>query len=259
MKLKVEMLICVQFVLSLMCAQAAFADEDASSKYAKNRRAIGLGDLEFSTTQLSTAGTFTQDDQRIVFESKQLPDEIYELTMELSGLTLTALIDAQKKVAILDGYTTGTSFDTYIIKADRALLMAFNTDIFESIFDVNAAGEQLQHVVSIWAEYSTTLGLTLPVFDQETLGYESLCGSIGRPVPATHDDASFNRGEDSSTLDMAYVSPPSWGSCQEADHTWFQIGKTGSALSQTTTAISKRRRGIVLVTVAQAVRAVDFK
>ena len=214
--------------------------------------AVISDEIEIETQRNSVYGKFPIDNPMIAFNSEELDDEIFDIIVEVNGITLTALVDQRNNIAVLDGYSpralvdqlggsifldglysralenqlNGSIFQddagkTYISKGDRALLSEFNNKIFSILSDYRKAA-QLQHVVSIWAEYPVTLDLTQAVLGE---AHGSLCQYIGKPVMATHDDAKYNRGDDKSTLDMAYVSPPSWRSCSDSDdETWFNDG-----------------------------------
>ncbi|MEW8029547.1 MAG: hypothetical protein AB2826_21445 [Candidatus Thiodiazotropha sp.] len=206
------------FITVLLCVSAESFGTDGA----------GSGDihgvLELRSLKSKSFGSFSEGDARIEIRSEEVIDGLFQVEVEFDQLVLKALIDRENELAILDGFDKKTGLDSYIAREDRAILKKLDIELSQALEKADPSVEQLEHVVSIWAEYPLTLDLTLPVFAHKVLSIESLCHAMGQAVRATHDDGDFDRGDDESTLEKAYVSPPEWGSCAAADNTWFKVG-----------------------------------
>lgn len=187
-------------------------------------KSASLGKLRYNATENAVTGVYNVDDRTLEFSSREVKSSYFDVVVEFGSITLTALIDKYSGTAMLDGFETSTAKNTYLATGDRKFLEKFDRRVAKELPGANLAFIQLQHVVSIWSEYPIALDLKNPVVAEALISVRSLCDRVGQPVSATHDDFSNDRGDDVSTLDMAYVSPPAWGECQQADNTWFHNG-----------------------------------
>lgn len=182
---------------------------------------VSSQELSMTVESRHVFGRFLEGDPVAAFDSRRADDGLFDVMVELDGVVLTAVIDRENGIAILDGYFSDDGTDAYMSRTDRSVLHRFNEELSGRLSNLDDSGRYLQHAVSIWSEYPATLTLTRSV---EGSSIQSLCNYLGLPFPATHDDGYHGLGDDASTLDEAIVSPPTLGSCANADKTWFFDG-----------------------------------
>ncbi|MCI0571170.1 MAG: hypothetical protein L0Y66_10495 [Myxococcaceae bacterium] len=141
-------------------------DEGASGQLALTRDAGGV------------RGTFTRGADVVAFSSRQVEAGVFELEVRLSGMTLTALLDADNGVSTLDGFASESGTDTQMLDADRALLGDFYGALNAELPAGAAAGDEaryLRRAVGQWAQHPSSVELPRLVMGEQGRGYTMLC------------------------------------------------------------------------------------
>lgn len=192
-------------------------------------------------------GTFTFEGQVAKFTSLQLEEGVYEITFELRGMTLYALIDQKNNVAALDGFASANGADTQILDEDREMLLSLYQAINDALpKDVPDIALLLRRATGLWAEHPTSLDSTGLIMGEQQRGHTMLCdyawcGSYTGECTewrwyayATHDDLWYDNddpeaqqivqiGDHYSCDGDQFFYDPSSGQwvCGEPDH-WKQ-------------------------------------
>jgi hypothetical protein len=154
--------------------------------------------LQIQSDKTHVTGTYTQGDARVRFSSTEVEGGVFDVVIDVNGMTLSALIDRNHQVAEVDGFA-GTGGDTQILDADRALLGRLGTALDEQLDGEQPAAGMLLRLVSNWSQTPTTVPLQRQVAGSENRGWTSLCSSKGSYVKATHDDNNYARNAARST------------------------------------------------------------
>ena len=136
------------------------------------------GNLEISFEPDAAIGSFELDDQRVRFASREVEPGVYDIEVELQGLTLTGLLDPSNGVSALDGFVSDNGGDTQMLEGDRALLAALYAAFNEQLPAGGGAGEParyLRRAVGLWAQPPDSVELPRVVMGEEGRGYTMLC------------------------------------------------------------------------------------
>ena len=157
------------------------------------------GALDVQSTASSLKGTYNVDGSTVKFSSTELKPGVYDVTVDLNGATLGALVDEGRQVAEADGFA-GTGADTQLVEADRQVLSRFVGALDEQL-DIEhvATASILSRLASNWSQTPDTVPLQRQIAGGENRGWTSLCGSYRTYVTATHDDNNYGRNNPRST------------------------------------------------------------
>ena len=127
-----------------------------------------------------------------------------DVTVDVDGMTLTALIDTKSQVGDIDGFATANGGDTQLTDDDRALLLAFDravTTIVSADAKNQLPGEAqlVVRMVDMWSDTPSSAPLTRQVLGQENRSYTSICSQYGTYQYTTHDDWNYNNWNPKST------------------------------------------------------------
>lgn len=191
---------------------------------------VGNGDgetpgmLDVEQNELGLVGSYTQGDAALQFDTREVSPGVFDIVVEVNGMTLTAVVDRPNQVSVVDGFADAGA-DTQMVDADRALLQAFATAISEQ-FDIDSfeAADALYRTSSNWAQTGDTVPLQREVVGSEDRGWSSLCSSYGSYVKATHDDNNYGNWHNNSsswakvgtrTSNTYYLVNGSWTSVEQ--------------------------------------------
>jgi hypothetical protein len=157
------------------------------------------GALDVQSTASGLKGTYIAGGSTVKFSSTEVRPDVYDVTVDLNGVTLGALIDRNRQVAEVDGFA-GTGADTQIVDADRQVLGRFAAALDEQLDTEHVATASiLSRLASNWSQTPDTVPLQRQVAGSENRGWTSLCGSYRTYVTATHDDNNYSRYSPRST------------------------------------------------------------
>jgi len=133
--------------------------------------------LNMNVQDGQATGTFGFNGKTVRFSSIEVQPMVFEVNIELNGMTLDAVIDRTSGVvASLDGFASDTGEDTQMTSEDRTLLSALS----KAINDQTAENDpdpvvMLRRAVGVWAQHPSTVALDRTVMGEEGRGYTSLC------------------------------------------------------------------------------------
>ncbi|HEX2569873.1 MAG TPA: hypothetical protein VH877_09990 [Polyangia bacterium] len=157
------------------------------------------GALDVQSTGNSLKGTYTADGSTVKFSSTETAPGVFDVTVDVHGATLGALIDRNHEVAEVDGFA-GAGADTQIVEADRQVLGRFVRALDEQLdTDHVAAASILSRLASNWSQTPDSVPLQRQVAGGENRGWTSLCSSYRTYVTATHDDNNYSRNSPKTT------------------------------------------------------------
>lgn len=136
------------------------------------------GELVLMWEPDAVRGTFAADADVVRFASVEVEPGVYEIEVELQGLTLTGLIDPANGVSALDGFTSESGEDTQMLEGDRAFLGALYEALNAELPSGGEAGEParyLRRAVGLWAQHPDTVELPRVVMGEQGRGYTMLC------------------------------------------------------------------------------------
>lgn len=158
-------------------------------------------ELAIDAQAAQVRGTFRSGDTAVSFRSTEVEPQVFDILVDLNGMTLSALVDAAKQVAELDGFAS-TGGDTQMLEPDRAVLSELvrllDADPRLSK-DGSGAGPMLYRVLSNWSQATETVPMQRQVAGSEERGWTSLCSSYGKYVKATHDCNLYAQYHSNST------------------------------------------------------------
>lgn len=219
---------------------------------------VNADSLDLSVASGTASGTFTTRDATLTFRALE-QDARVDVTIELNGMTLAAMLDPSSGVATLDGYATETGGDTQLLDSDREALRAFydalNRDLDPE--QLTAATQYLRRAAGLWSRTPTTVSLRRMVMGEEGRGYTMLCSYARCPAGgsftgncssynwysyAKHDcnqgGFSYERNQQIAQLgdhyscsgDEWYLSGSTWV-CGEPDH-WLRPKVVGNCFGR---------------------------
>ena len=137
--------------------------------------------LNLTAEEGAVTGTYVSETGLVKFQSIQVEPTVFEVTVEVNGMTLDGVIDRMENggVASLDGFASETGEDTQMTSEDRQLLSEFYRALNEELGeDAPAAAVMLRRAVGVWAEYPSTLELTRSVIGEEGRSIQYLCSYV---------------------------------------------------------------------------------
>jgi hypothetical protein len=145
------------------------------------------GVLEVDATEASIQGTYSQGDATLRFRSIELEPQVFDIVVEVNGMTLAAIVDQGRRVAEVDGFAANGG-DTQMRDADRAILGGFVAAVGTHLdVEAHGAATMLHRVASNWSQTPDSAPLQRTVAGSEDRAYVSLCGYYKQWVVATHD------------------------------------------------------------------------
>lgn len=161
------------------------------------------GELTMAPVAGGLSGEFVLASRTVKF--KAVTDQgATDVTVDVDGMTLTALIDTKSQVGELDGFATSNGGDTQITDDDRTVLTAFNHAIAANVAadktnQLPSEAKLLVRMADLWAETPSSVPLTHQVLGQENRSYTSICSQYQTWQYATHDDWNYNDWDARST------------------------------------------------------------
>ena len=150
-----------------------------------------VGQLSAAVSEKAVTGRLENDVDSVDFKSVATGADVYEVTLNVHGMTLDATFSLADKSASLDGFASDSGADTQLLDGDRAALKAFYSAIQQKAG--KAAPKSLDMLVraaSIWSETGESVPLSRRVMGEEGRGWTLLCDRLGSYVDGTHDDWS---------------------------------------------------------------------
>ncbi|HNN90677.1 MAG TPA: hypothetical protein PKI03_00345 [Pseudomonadota bacterium] len=166
-----------------------------------NAEPAGPSALSIKAQGADIQGTFRSGEAGVTFASREVEAKVFDILVDVNGMTLSALVDANHQVAELDGFAS-TGGDTQMLEADRAVLkdLVLALDGAEELAkDGVTASAMLYRVVSNWSQATETVPMQRQVAGSEQRGWTSLCSSFGKYVKATHNCNLYARNAANST------------------------------------------------------------
>jgi len=190
--------------------------------------------LNVTITDTTATGSFQASDSVVTFGIETVSPAVYDMWVELHGLHLTLLVDAEVGVLEFDGYAADTGALTQMTEADRATLL----ELYKAL---DVYGNDYEHVsllrkkVGNWAETSDTMNLTFQhLFDRDQ-SWTSLCGSCGSWRSASHDCNHGGWWSDATTVNALIKYEGAWcGGDGSAYGTTSSVSCTGEPAGFTT-------------------------
>ncbi|MEO8874487.1 MAG: hypothetical protein ABI461_02780, partial [Polyangiaceae bacterium] len=148
-----------------------------------------------------------------------------DVTVDVDGMTLSALIDSKSQVGDIDGFATANGRDTQLTDDDRVVLLSFD----KALNSIMASDDKNQlpseaHVavrmVDMWSDTPSSAPLTRQVLGQENRSYTSICSQYGTYQYATHDDWHYNNWNPKSTSISLVGSRWSGTTSYYVNNTW---------------------------------------
>lgn len=157
------------------------------------------GTLAVQTSTGSLKGSYGLGDSTVKFQSTETAPGVFDVVIELHGMTLSALIDRNRQVAEADGFAQDGA-ETQLVDADRDALRSFVSALSEQLdTDSDGVASILARLASNWSQMPETVPLQRQVAASENRGWTSLCSSKGAYVTATHDDNNYGKNNPRST------------------------------------------------------------
>ena len=157
------------------------------------------GTLDVQSTASSLKGTYNVGDARLKFSSAEVERGVFDVVVDLNGMTLSGLIDQNRQVAEIDGFAAKGA-DTQIVDADRDVLRGFVGALDAELgAERVGAAAVLYRTASNWSQTPDTLPLQRQVAGSENRDWTSLCGYYYQYLVATHDDNNYAAFSPNST------------------------------------------------------------
>ena len=156
------------------------------------------GPVELRADAGRVSGAYQQGDAKVRFSSTEVTSGVFDVVVDVNGMTLSALVDRNHQVAEVDGFAAAGS-DTQIVDADRELLARLGAALDQQLDGEQPAASILLRVVSSWSQTPDTVPLQRQIAGSENRGWTSLCSSKGSYVKATHDDNNYRNNDARST------------------------------------------------------------
>jgi hypothetical protein len=171
-------------------------------------------------------GAFTTGAERLAFSSREVEAGVYEVRVELQGMTLFGLLDPTRGANALDGFASESGEDTQMLDGDRALLQGLYQALNTRLPQGDAAGPTamyLRRAVGLWAQHPSTVELARTVMGEENRGYTMLCsyakcggawtGSCSSYNYYSYAKHDCNRGGFESTINQQIAQLGNHGTC----------------------------------------------
>lgn len=155
--------------------------------------------LEVKQDSSSIQGTYRHGEDIVQFRSRETQPGVFDVVVDVHGMTLSALVDRNRQVAEVDGFAAGGD-DTQIVEDDRGVLVGLSQALSaQAVGEQEGAASILARLVSNWSQQTDTVPLQRQVASSENRGWTSLCSSYKKYVSATHDDGTYAEGSPRST------------------------------------------------------------
>jgi hypothetical protein len=162
--------------------------------------AAPAGTLDVTVAGDRVSGKFDNAADSVTFTSSAKGNDVYEVTVNVHGMTLDATFSLADKAASFDGFSSSNGEDTQILENDREALKVFYQAIqTKGGKDANKATDMLIRTAGIWAETGSSNQLSQRVMGEEGRGWTMLCDRLGTWVDGTHDDWDYDRWEAKSS------------------------------------------------------------
>jgi hypothetical protein len=158
--------------------------------------------LTISDTANGIAGSFGETK----FTSEMVTPDRLEITVQVNGMMITALVDYKTGVMEFDGFSTAGGENTQMTDEDRASLTALEHELAGLGADLPQPLEKLRGFVATWAEFPTTVDMQYMRVSAENRSWTSLCYAKNSYYPASHDCDSGGFWTDQTTLDGVWIS-----------------------------------------------------
>lgn len=150
------------------------------------------GTLKVDQTAAGVSGSYRLGETSLTFNSRQVDADVFDVVVNVHGMTLAAVVDRNQQLAEVDGFAKSGS-DTQIVDADRALLGDFTRALAGKVdTEQSAAAATLYRVSSNWSQTPDTVPLQRQVAGSENHGWTSICAYYNYYVDATHDDNNYS-------------------------------------------------------------------
>ncbi len=187
------------------------------------------GELTMAPVTGGLAGEFVLASRTVKFKAVT-EQGATDVTVDVDGMTLTALIDSKSQVGDLDGFASANGGDTQITDDDRTVLTAFNHAIAANVAadkesQLPPEAKLLTRMADLWADTPSSAPLTRQVLGQENRSYTSICSQYQTWQYATHDDWSYDDWSANSTSISLVGSR--WGGS-----TWYWVNGSWTSATQ---------------------------
>lgn len=143
--------------------------------------------LDVDATEARIQGSYHQGDSTLQFHSIEVEPQVFDVVVDVNGMTLAAIVDRSSQVAEVDGFAADGA-DTQMRDTDRLVLGSFVQAVGEQLdVETHAAAAVLYRVASNWSQTPDSLPLQRQVAGSENRDYVSLCSYYKSYVNATHD------------------------------------------------------------------------
>lgn len=136
------------------------------------------GELVLRQEVDEVSGTFALGEDLVRFSSREVEEGVFDIEVELQGLTLIGLLDPANGVSALDGFVTETGANTQMLEGDRLLLSALYGALNAELPQGAEAGDPARYLrrsVGLWAQNPDSVELPRVVMGEEGRGYTMLC------------------------------------------------------------------------------------
>lgn len=145
------------------------------------------GVLDVDATEAQVQGSYSQGDATLSFRSAEVEPQVFDVVLDVNGMTLAAIVDRSSQLAEVDGFATDGT-DTQMRDADRMLLSGLVSAVGTHLdIENHEAAAVLYRVASNWSQTPDSLPLQRQVAGSENRDYVSLCAYNGEWLDATHD------------------------------------------------------------------------
>lgn len=150
------------------------------------------GVFEVDSTEAQIQGTYSQGDATLRFHSTEVEPRVFDVVVDVNGMTLAAIVDQNLQVAEVDGFAADGT-DTQMRETDRQALEGLVGHL-DTHLDIegHAAAAVLYRAASNWSQSPDALPLQRQVAGSENRDYVSLCGYYQQWLDATHDGNRCN-------------------------------------------------------------------
>jgi hypothetical protein len=150
--------------------------------------------LSYDLEAASLQGDLVRGASRAHFAVARKDGDLYDLSVELNGLVLSALVSQKEQTMDFDGFTSGSGAPTQVREDDRAFLRELHEALgADATLRANELGKMLEHGLSVWSQMSDSFPLVKTFHAETDRSYSSMCNLCGAFVQGTHDCNVCNR------------------------------------------------------------------
>ena len=167
-----------------------------------------LGTLQVTYAANKVVGSYTLNNDLLAFTSTVSDAGVREVTLNLHGMTIDAVVDPTSMTVNYDGFASDTGANTQILQADRDFITSFlaafskQTDVAADVAK-SAPVDALIRQGFVWNEWPTSMDPKAMIARTDNRS-ASWCGAIGTAQETTHDDWSYSDWSTNSSL-WAYI------------------------------------------------------